>query len=386
MLTSKLRSGPALAGWRILCWPVILALLVLPAGCGRRQARRDAQGDSSLPTPAATVAALVPTATAALPGAADVPAGAYQSPQHYAVKVFTGYVVHDAARERDFPIKLRYPDGAAGPLPLVLFSHGGGSNERGQNSNAEWGELLASAGYAVIHIAHVDAPFDAHCAPLGIPADECQPGDFLKEVSEGGSVGVLWYNRPRDASAVIDDLDGIESASGVQFDRERIGNAGHSGGAYTVMSLAGASVDFSPSVRQVVSADPRFKVFLACSPQGVGFLGLTETSWDAIRAPVAVLTGASDVGPLEKGGGRRDSYNHMPPGDKYLLYIDSPDAIHVVFGLTADDHGKDLLPYVGSTGLAFLDAYLRGLEAAKTWLLTNQIGMWSNGIANITTK
>jgi hypothetical protein len=41
---------------------------------------------------------------------------------------------------------------------------------------------------------------------------------------------------------------------------------------------------------------------------------------------------------------------------------------------------------VGSTGLAFLDAYLRGLEAAKTWLLANQIGMWSNGIANITTK
>ena len=372
---------------------VILAL-VFSAGCGRRTARRPEKPPAAVTAPA-TAASETATQEASAPATAQdtppspklVPGQAYQSPNQYEVKVFSGYVVHYTTRQRELNIKLRYPAGAPMPLPLVIFSHGGGPNNNGQNSYHEWAELLASAGYAVINIGHAEDAAGSHCQPLGIPADECEPDDLRTDVSAGGTLISLWYNRPLDASAVLDDLPGIEAASGVTFDRERMAAAGHSAGAQTVMSLAGALQDFSPSVKAVSLIDTRFKVFLANSPQGIGILGWSEHSWDAITAPVMVTTGANDVGGEEKGPGRQDSFKGMPAGDKYLLYIDSPAAKHGVFGLSIDEPASQLLlPYVEASALAFLDATLRGLPDAKGWLVSNQISLWSGGIAQITVK
>jgi predicted dienelactone hydrolase len=312
--------------------------------------------------------------------------GAYKSPNTYQVAVFDNYTVRDATRNRNIPILIRYPRSAPSPLPVILWSHGGGANPDGQKSYNEWGDALAAAGYAVIHMAHVDDKYDAHCAVLGIPASECEPVDFTKEVSEGGTLGVLWYNRPRDASAVVNDFAGIENASGLKFDRNRIASAGHSGGAHTVMNLAGAFVDFSPSVRNVQSFDRRFSAFLACSPQGIGRLGMTATSWNNISVPVMVETGAADNAANENAADRLDPFKHMPRPDKYLTYLDSPNANHGTFGLNPNTGDVTLEPYVSAAGLAFFDAYLRNLSAARTWLTSNKISAWSRGVATITVK
>jgi len=317
----------------------------------------------------------------------DDPANsAYKSPNTYQVAVFDNYTVRDAARNRNIKILIRYPRSAPSPLPVIIWSHGGGPNPNGQNSYNEWGEALAGAGYAVIHLAHDDDAYNAHCGALGIPASECEQIDFTKEVSEGGTLGVLWYNRPRDASAVVNDFAGIENASGLKFDRNRIGAGGHSGGAHTVMNLAGAFVDVSPSLHNLQSFDIRFSAFLACSPQGIGRLGMTANSWRSIVVPMMVQTGAADVTTGEDAAGRLDSFNRMPPPAKYLLYLDSPTANHGTFGLNPNTGDVKLEPYVSASGIAFFDAYLRNLSAARDWLNANKVQAWSGGVAKMTVK
>ncbi len=311
---------------------------------------------------------------------------AYKSPNTYQVAIFDNYTVRDAKRNRNIPILIRYPRNAPSPLPVILWSHGGGPNPSGHMSYDEWGNALAGAGYAVIHLAHDDDKFDAHCAPLGIPASECEPLDFGKEVAQGGTLPVLWYNRPRDASAILDDLPSVETAAGLKFDTARIGVAGHSGGAHTVMSLAGALVDVSPSVHNMKSADTRFKAFLVCSPQGIGRLGMTATSWSNIIVPVMVETGTADNSANEDAAGRLDPFNRMPPPDKYLNYLDSPNATHGTFGLNPVTGDVKLEEYVSAAGIAFFDAYLRNLPEARTWLTANKISTWSGGVAKITVK
>lgn len=317
----------------------------------------------------------------------DDPAnGAYRSPDEYPVDVFAGYTVHDALRRRSIKILLRYPFGAPNPLPLIVWSHGGGANPNGHNTYREWGEALAAAGYAVIHLAHEDEVYNAHCAALRIPPRECEPMDFEREVANGGTLGVLWLSRARDASAVLDDLAGIEAATGLQFHRNRIAAAGHSAGAHTVMTLAGAYLDLSPSVRNVRVHDLRFSAFLACSPQGVGRLGLTETSWSSLGAPFMAQTGAADATAEESSASRLDAFMRMSPPEKYLLYIDSPAATPHAFALNFAAGDTSLAPFVKASALAFFDAYFRNRAAAKEWLASGKINQWSRSLAQITKK
>jgi predicted dienelactone hydrolase len=299
--------------------------------------------------------------------------------------VFDNYEVHDVERDRTLPILIRYPDGAPAPLPLIVFSHAGGYNNNGHHSYEEWGTVLASAGYAVIHIGHVENDIDSRCGPLHIPVDECELADFQKQDSEGGTLGTPWYDRPLDGIAVLDDLDNIEHSVNLKFDRDQIGAAGHSGGTVMVLAMAGSVRDVSPSVHNLTLPDPRVKAFLVNSPQGIGFLGYTETSWDGITGSVLVATGKADGASNEQPRDRLDSFEHMPGPDKYLLYIDSPDANHTTFGLGSDGT-RELQPYVAVTGIAFFDAYLRGCPEALAWLHSDGVSLWSNGVAGITVK
>ena len=311
---------------------------------------------------------------------------AYRPADEYLVDVFEGYTVQDALRKRSIKILLRYPLGAPNPLPLIVWSHGGGANPDGHNTYREWGEALAAAGYAVIHLAHEDDVYNAHCAALRIPASECEPRDFEREVAQGGTLDVLWLNRARDASAVLDDLAGIEAATGLQFHRTRIAAAGHSGGAHTVVTLAGVYLDISPSVHNLRAHDLRFSAFLACSPQGIGRLGLNENSWSSLSAPMMVQTGAADMTAEENAASRRDAFMHMPPPEKYLLYIDSPAATHNAFALSLAPGDTTLTPFLKASALAFFDAYLRNRAAAKEWLASGKINQWSRSLAQITKK
>src|SRR5439155_21437910 len=55
----------------------------------------------------------------------------------------------DAKRDRDVPVKIYFPTDAAGPVPVVIFSHGlGGTREHYEYVGRQW----AANGYVVVHL------------------------------------------------------------------------------------------------------------------------------------------------------------------------------------------------------------------------------------------
>ena len=363
---------------------VALAGLLSLAACGdadRRPAAADASGSAD------AVAGPTDAGPTDVPGL-DRDGGAYLPPRLYPVAVHDGYRVRDRGRGIEFPIKVRYPRGATGPLPLVVLSHGGGASPRGHEALEGWGEAFARAGYVAINMAHVGADVPASvCTTLGAPVTECELDDFQREVAMGGTLPPTIYYRPFDARAVLDDLAGIEAAVGVQIDRARMGLGGHSAGTQTPMRAAGATVDVSASARAVRSPEARFRAFFAASPQGIGRLGFTATSWASITAPMLVLTGSADNSEGEQASARRDAFRGMRGPDKYELFLDTPGSVHGLFSLGHEVPSEATLgPILASTGVAFMDAYLRDSDAARAWLASNAVARWTSGVATLSSR
>jgi predicted dienelactone hydrolase len=158
-------------------------------------------------------------------------------------------------------------------LPLVLWSHGGGTDVNGKYGNRDWSEFLVRSGYVVINMSHVprtQAERIAQCTEFGVPnQQECS-----------NLFGSLEVDRPRDANAVLVNLDNIENAFpqiAGRIDRTRV-IAGHSFGSYTAMTLAGERVKLTPTFNDVFFINPLPKVSLALSPQGPGRFGWKEDS------------------------------------------------------------------------------------------------------------
>ena len=126
---------------------------------------------------------------------------------------------------------------------------------------------------------------------------------------------------------------------------------------------------------------------LAASPQGVGRLGFTANSWASIAAPVLVLTGSADSSEGEQAAARRDPFRGMSGPDKYELYLDTPGSVHGLFSLGNEVPSQATLgPILASTGVAFMDAYLRDSAAARAWLTSNAVARWTGGIATLSVR
>ena len=314
--------------------------------------------------------------------------GAYLPTRVWPIAVHDGYVVRDRGRGIEFPIKVRHPRGATGPLPLVVLSHGGLASPRGHESLEGWGEAFARSGYVAINIAHVGADaITAMCTALRVPTSECELEDYMREVSAGGSLPPPIFFRPFDARAVLDDLPGIEAAVNVRIDRERMGLGGHSGGTQSPMRAAGAVIDVSPSARAVRDPEARFRAFFAASPQGAGRLGFGADSWAMIRAPMLILTGSADATSGEEAAARRDAFRGMRGPDKYELFLNTPGSTHGLFSLGNEVESQATLgPILASTGVAFMDAYLRGSAEARAWLTSNAVSRWTGGVATLSMR
>ncbi len=80
------------------------------------------------------------------------------------------------------------------------------------------------------------------------------------------------------------------------------------------MRVAGSAVQFSPSVNDATAREPRFMAYVAVSPQGEDYVGMTATSWDAITAPILImLTGVADNHAPERGPDRLAPWRRLPP-------------------------------------------------------------------------
>jgi dienelactone hydrolase len=203
--------------------------------------------------------------------------------------------LRDNARNRELGMAIEYPT-RPGPHPLIVFSHGFGSQAR---EYAALSSFWASQGYVVIRPAHADVG-KGSTASGGRAAWESRPaGD--------------WNARAEDVKLVLDQLDQLEQRYpelNGKIDRARIGAGGHSYGAQTAMLAAG---------------DPRIKAVVMMGPPGPGpSRGLTEQSFAALADPALFIVGTAETGAdeTETPEWRRRAYELAPAGDKWLLTLE----------------------------------------------------------------
>ena len=190
---------------------------------------------------------------------------------------------------------------AAGPFPLVLFSHGNGGI---RFQSFFFAAHLASHGYVVVCPDHRGNTF------VDIGAGIVDP-DVAK-------------NRPLDLSFLIDQFLAFNTTSGDPFagaiDPERIGVSGHSFGGYTAFAIAGGTFAVG------TFTDPRVKAILPQAPAAP----FPDAFFDAIHIPTLILGGSIDVTtPFAENQQR--PFDLLPSGAAVVGLGELADAGHFTF-------------------------------------------------------
>jgi predicted dienelactone hydrolase len=227
----------------------------------------------------------------------------------------------DPARQRDIPVRIRWPTaraGAGGEWPVLLFSHGmGGTLESG----SVWGEAWARAGFVVIHLQHPGSDLDA---VRGSGSAFTDPSSLRRL----GSPQQL-LARLKDVGFGLDEL-ARRKAGGegnwANIRAERVGLSGHSFGAHTTLGMAGQRYPGFDGI-----AEPRLAAFMAFSPSQPA-TGNAIRAFERITRPVLCLTGTRDSDVAGTGASpeqRRGVFTVMPAGNKSQLVLQ--DADHMTF-------------------------------------------------------
>ena len=287
------------------------------------------------------------------------------------IRTVTQIMLHDAARNKDVPVKIYYPVGT-GPFPIIIFSHGAWGSK---DSYFALGQYWASYGYVSIHPSHADSRKDSGYR-----------GTLRHTIDDPD----LWKSRPEDISFVIDSLPDIERLAPElrgKLDPRRIGVGGHSYGAYTTQAIGGATVQIPSKSTPRSFADRRVKAIVILSPQGEGQMGLTAHSWDNMRLPVLVMYGSRDFGSQHQTPTwRSEPFFKSPPGDKYDVELQGATHMTFVGPFRQGRTENALFKCVKLESLAFWDAYLKGDATAKAYLASDALKDFSQGAARIDRK
>ena len=266
----------------------------------------------------------------------------------------------DLERDRPMPVRIYHPEGAPGPLPVILFSHGlGGSRAGYEYLGRHW----ASHGYVSIHLQHVGSD-------ESVWRGQADPMGAMRRAGNARNT----MQRGLDVKFALDQVEALQVGDlvlGGRLDLERIGFAGHSFGSHTTLMAIG-QMFVLPGGRTFSFGDPRIKAAVALSPAPLGRPEEVAQVYGAIRVPCFHMTGTRDESVISDAGpaDRRIPYDNISLADQYLLILEGGD--HMVFSgvRRGGDGTKDALHHelirMGAT--AFWDAYLREDEAARAWL------------------
>lgn len=315
---------------------------------------------------------------------ADLAACEYPS-RGLAYTEFDGIATTEPQTGRTLPLHVRIPT-TPGPLPVVIWSHGGGFTTGGQLNSDEWGDLFAKHGFVVIHVGHAElglAGAGTLCTLASVPEAEC-----VQSPDEDAN-GIVAIGRSYDLVAVLDDLPRLSQLSvakgGPALDLARVVVAGWSGGSRGPMVLMGAKVKPTASAPIFTNPHARPVAAIFMSPAGPGFGGWYETesdnSWIDLRGPTFTATGTNDQKvdkPELTGAVRRMSFPLQPgDGKRALLFSNLPVGVggHSTYNLedtgSGDARLSRLSRAIGSVARAFLDASVDGDADARAWLLTD---------------
>jgi predicted dienelactone hydrolase len=219
---------------------------------------------------------------------------------NFSVTKEAGKTLNDIKRQRTFDFDLYFPQSSS-PLPLVVISHGVAEDKE---TFAYLAQHLASYGFVVAVLEHP-----------GSDAKKIQ--EYISGLGESPKAEEL-INRPLDVKFLLDKLESDPSLQG-RINFQQIGAVGHSYGAYTALTLAGAKIDFAqvrklcrpnkllnPSAFLQCRADeleginklsniqdPRIKAIIALNPLSSVILG--QNNLAQIQVPVMMVGGSQDI-------------------------------------------------------------------------------------------
>ncbi|ALF55164.1 dienelactone hydrolase [Nostoc piscinale CENA21] len=214
------------------------------------------------------------------------------------------FELNDAKRDRRLPLDVYIPKVTTQtPFPLIVISHGLASD---RYALAYLAEHLVSYGFAVAVLEHPGSNaqrFQKYFAGLAGPP---QPREFI--------------DRPLDVKFVLDELQRLDTSNPQlrgKLNFQEVGAIGHSFGGYTVLTLAGAKLNFTQlrrdcypnrslnlslllqcqaaelSPTDYALQDPRIKAVMAINPINSSVLG--ENGISQIKVPAMIVTGSQDI-------------------------------------------------------------------------------------------
>jgi predicted dienelactone hydrolase len=296
---------------------------------------------------------------------------------------------HDGFRDRIVPVKIYYPHNDK-YNPIIIFSHGlGGSRDNYGYLGTYW----AARGYVVVHLQH-----------KGSDSTLIETKEVLQTLRNMKNA-VLDYsnysNRPLDVKFALDELTrrskGAFENIYKHMDFNNIGIAGHSFGAYTVLSIAGQAVGRGDAITYY-GPDKRIKAGIAMSSDPAPVENI-DTAYNKITIPIFHMTGTKDelkTGSLKddaligktKAEERRLAFDYTHNAPAYLLIFKEGD--HRLFsGLKRkreNEHDEEYRNIICAASTAFWDSILMQNQEAKMWFTGEELLKLLNGAGTFEQK
>lgn len=290
-------------------------------------------------------------------------------------------------RDRTFNMDIYLPQRSPQPAPVVVISHGLGSDRIAFQYLAKH---LASYGFAVAVPEHPGSNAQQiQNLVTGRTNELVEPAEFI--------------NRPLDIKDLLDYLTKLSTTDPAyqgQLDLQRVGVIGQSFGGYTALALAGAGINFAQLENdcqlenetwnlslllqcrarglerdQYNFGDPRIKAVIAINPIVSSILG--ETNLSQIKIPVMLIAGSADtVAPalLEQ----IQPFTWLTSPNKYLVVMnngthfstieESPQSLFLPPAEAIGPEPALARRYVSGLSLAFMQTYLNNKSNFRPYL------------------
>ena len=290
-------------------------------------------------------------------------------------------------RDRTFNMDIYLPQRSPQPAPVVVISHGLGSDRIAFQYLAKH---LASYGFAVAVPEHPGSNAQQiQNLVTGRTNELAEPAEFI--------------NRPLDIKDLLDYLTKLSTTDPAyqgQLDLQRVGVIGQSFGGYTALALAGAGINFAQlendcelenetwnlslllqcrarglERNQYNFSDPRIKAVIAINPIVSSIMG--ETNLSQIKIPVMIIAGSADtVAPalLEQ----IQPFTWLTSPNKYLVVMnngthfstieESPQSLFLPPAEAIGPEPALARRYVSGLSLAFMETYLNNKSNFRPYL------------------
>lgn len=206
--------------------------------------------------------------------------------------------LNDIRRGRTFPVDLYLPTGTGSLAPVIVISHGLGSDRQ---TFAYLATHLASYGFAVAVPEHP-----------GSNAEQIQA--LINGLANQVTAPTELADRPLDIKFMLDEL---KRSFSQQLNLEQVGIVGQSLGGYTSLALVGAKINYEQLQKDCVPSndslnlslllqcraleqplnyelqDKRIKGAIAINPVGSSIFG--QSQFSQIKVPLMLVAGSDDT-------------------------------------------------------------------------------------------